>query len=88
MRHTAEQIVDAMLEGRVGDWLSGKWNDVKAVTGIGNDSFGMGKNTEKGWKPTYGNKQGYGPTGTTFITKPKAKPRAPETGPRTWDITP
>lgn len=85
MRQIAEQIVDALLERRVIDWVIGKVNDVKAFTGIGTDSMGLGKNTEKGWKPKYGKKPEYGPTGTIFITKPK--PRAPESGPRTWDIS-
>lgn len=65
------------LRGR----LSSAWNSFKAVTGIGHDEFGMGKNTEPGWKPKYG------PTGTTFISKPKPKARAPETGPKTWEIS-
>jgi len=83
MRQIAEQIVDAMLEGRVKDWLSDKWNSVKAVTGIGGDEFGLGKNTEPGWKPKYG------PTGTTFIQKKKPLRRPPpEPGEKTWDITP
>jgi hypothetical protein len=86
MRQIAEQIVDAMLEGRVKDWLSDKWNSVKAVTGIGGDEFGLGKNTEKGWKPKYGPVSS---GGTTFIKRPvRAKPRQDEPGPKTWDITP
>lgn len=47
----AERIVDTLLsEG----WFSDRWNDIKAATGIGHDSFGLGKNTEPGWKPSYG----------------------------------
>lgn len=85
MRKIAEQIVDSLIEGRVTDWLSDRWQDIKAVTGIGSDEFGMGKNTEKGWKPKYG------PTGTTFVRKPvKPKPRDRRFDDKTstWDITP
>jgi len=79
----ADQIVDAIIEGRVKDWLSDRWDAVKNVTGIGTDEFGMGKNTEKGWKPKYG------PISGTYAKRPvRAKPRQDEPGPKTWDITP
>ncbi|MGV0949126.1 MAG: hypothetical protein ACOYB3_00380 [Azonexus sp.] len=74
-----------MLEGRVKDWLSDRWNSVKAVTGIGGDEFGLGKNTEKGWKPKYGHTSGR--TGITKLTA-RSRPRQDEPGPKTWDITP
>lgn len=59
MRSTAQQIVEKLLDDIpldewMADWIKDKWNDVKAVTGIGSDEFGLGKNTEKGWKPKYG----------------------------------
>lgn len=75
---TAQKIVDDLIEGKVGDWFADKWNDVKVATGIGHDSFGMGK-PEKGFKPKY---------------KPgrNLPPRKPvtrsETGEHTWNITP
>lgn len=85
MRQLAEQIVDALVEGRVRDWLSDRWSDIKNVTGIGQDEFGLGKNTEKGWKPKYGPTSG----NTTFIKRPvKAKPRQEPPGEKTWEITP
>lgn len=55
MRKLAEQIVDGLIEGRVGDWFADKWNDIKVATGIGHDSFGLGK-ADKGFKPRYGGK--------------------------------
>lgn len=79
----AEQIVDAMLEGRVTDWLSDKWNDIKVVTGIGQDEYGMGK-PDKGFKPKYGPIRG----GTSVRRPVRAKPRQDEPGEKTWDITP
>jgi len=48
----AEHVVAALLDG----WLSDRWDDFKAFTGIGHDSFGLGKNTEPGWTPSYGRK--------------------------------
>jgi hypothetical protein len=47
----AEKIVDALLDE---GWFSDRWADLKAATGIGHDSFGLGKNTEPGWTPSYG----------------------------------
>jgi len=83
MRRISEQIVDAMLEGRVKDWLHDKWNDAKVATGIGHDMFGLGK-AEKGWTPKYGPIRGK----TPVANRPgKAKYRG-ATGGRTWDITP
>ena len=35
------------------NWFSDRWADIKAVTGVGQDSLGLGKNTEKGWRPKY-----------------------------------
>lgn len=48
---TAKQIVDGILDE---GWLSAGWEGIKRLTGLGHDSFGLGKNTEKGWKPKYG----------------------------------
>ena len=81
MRKTAEQIVDAMLEGRVKDWLSDKWQSVKVATGIGHDEFGMGK-PEKGFKPKYG------PVSATYTQKKTPVRRSPDTDQKTWSITP
>jgi hypothetical protein len=77
----ATKIVDAMLsEG----WFSDRWAGVKSVAGIGSDEYGLGKNTEKGWKPRYG------PSGTRFTHK-NDKPRrrtepSRDTGEKTWEI--
>lgn len=84
MRKIAEQIVDSLIEGKIGDWLSDRWNDVKVATGIGHDSFGLGK-ADKGFKPKYG------PTGTTFTRRPvqpKPRDRRYDEKTKTWDITP
>ena len=85
MRSVAQQIVEKLLDDRpvdegIKDWLSNKWNDVKAVTGIGTDEFGLGKNTEKGWKPKFNGKY----LGST--TKPKARRTPPPTGERVWEV--
>jgi hypothetical protein len=75
----AEQIVDDLLEGRVGEWFADKWNDVKVATGIGHDSFGLGK-AEKGFKPKYG---------SNFSGTARKKPIRREAGqPPVWKITP
>lgn len=72
---------DKPLDEGVRDWLRDKWNDVKAVTGIGSDEFGLGKNTEKGWKPRFDGRY----LGST--TKPKSKRNPPpETGEKVWTI--
>jgi hypothetical protein len=77
----AHTIVDALLDE---NWFSDRWQDVKAVTGIGQDSLGLGKNTERGWKPKYG------PTGTEFISKDqKPRRRVPppsDTGEKVWEL--
>jgi hypothetical protein len=79
MRHTAEKLVDALLEGRVTSWLSDLIQGAKNLTGIGHDSLGMGKNTEKGWKPKYG------PVGSAYA--PKKKPARPAgDGNKTWNL--
>ena len=81
MMKLAEQIVDALLEG----WFADRWNDVKVATGIGHDSFGMGRNTQRGWKPNY--KPGAKKSGdTTFIKRP-VKPHPRASGERTWELS-
>ena len=65
-------------------WFADRWYDIKDLTGIGQDSLGLGKNTEKGWKPKYGS------TGTTLMRKnSKLKRRiepSRDTGEKTWEI--
>lgn len=46
----AEKIVELLLDE---GWLSDRWNDVKRITSIGHDEYGLGKNTEKGWVPKH-----------------------------------
>jgi hypothetical protein len=78
MRQDAEQIVDRLLEK---NWLRNRWHDIKAVTGIGHDLTGLGKNVEKGWKPKFG-----GPTATNVKShklEVEPKPEEPE---KTWEI--
>ena len=76
----ATKMVDAMLsEG----WFADRWAGIKDLTGSGQDSLGLGKNTEKGWKPKYG------PSGTRFIhknEKPKRRIEPRDTGEKTWEI--
>jgi hypothetical protein len=74
----AEQIVDDLLEGKVGDWISNRWQDIKTATGIGHDQFGMGK-PEKGFKPKYG--------ATQRTPQRKSVRRAPDSE-KTWNVTP
>ena len=74
----AEQIVDDLLEGKVGDWIADRWQDIKTVTGIGHDEFGLGK-PDKGFKPKYG---------TTQLPPAKRKPSNRPPGEKTWNITP
>lgn len=55
---TAQDIVDHLLdmeldESRIADWVSDTTEFVKDKLGFGMDSFGLKKNTEKGWKPNY-----------------------------------
>ena len=64
-------------------WFADRWAGIKDLTGIGQDSLGLGKNTEKGWKPKYG------PSGTRFIhknEKPKRRIEPRDTGEKTWEI--
>jgi len=84
--NNAEKIVAVLLDGKVGDWLADRWDDVKHVAGefagIGRDDYGLGK-PEKGFKPKYG------PTGTTFIRRPKTTRRPPPEPPgneKTWTV--
>lgn len=75
---TAEKIVSALLgEGRVGEWFRDRWEDVKDVTGIGRDEFGMGK-AEKGFKPKFGPVKG--------SYKSRRVVPTPSIDPKTWDI--
>ena len=74
----AEKIVDALLEG----WWRDRWDDVKSITGIGHDSFGLGKNTEKGWKPKYGPVSG-APYKQKYNMRRKSVLPPPEEAP--WD---
>jgi hypothetical protein len=62
------------------NWFSDRWADIKAVTGIGSDSLGLGKNTEKGWKPRYGKSQAPAPK------KPVRRRPPGEGDTRTWEI--
>lgn len=83
MRSIARQIVEKLLDDRPVDegWLGDRWNDIKVATGIGHDEFGMGKNTEKGWRPKFRGKF----LGST--TKPKTRRTPPpQTGERTWEV--
>lgn len=50
--NTAEHVVNALLDGRVKDWVSDRWQDLRVATGIGHDEFGLGK-AEKGFKPRF-----------------------------------
>lgn len=45
----AHKIVDILLD-------EGWWDDLKTTLGFGQDSLGLGKNTEPGWTPSYGQK--------------------------------
>lgn len=76
---TAQQIVDELTEGRFRDFLSNAAEKVKDVTGIGRDEFGMGKNTEKGWKPKYAVNQ------TKKPVAPRKEIRS-ITGEKTWEL--
>jgi hypothetical protein len=78
---SAEKIVAALLDGKVRDWLSDKWNDIKVSTGIGHDSFGMGK-PSKGFKPRYGTKDG----ARLQKSDMRVQGRSPKSG-DTWDIS-
>lgn len=79
---TAEKIVSVLLgEGKVSDWLYGKWQDVKSITGVGHDSFGLGKNTEKGWKPKYGPV-----AGQPYKQKYKVRRKLPPKEDAPWDL--
>lgn len=78
---TAQQVVDELTEGRFRDFLSNAADRVKDLTGIGQDSFGLGKNTEKGWKPKYDGKR----VGTAPAAKRIIKRQEPP-GEKTWDI--
>ena len=72
----------AAQRGGIRDRMSNAWDRIKGAVGAGRDMFGLGSNTEPGWKPNYG------PAGTTYTSKPRLRSRPPETGPKTWDITP
>jgi len=50
VKSLAQEVVDVLLDE---NWFSDRWADVKELTGLGQDSMGLGKNTEKGWKPSY-----------------------------------
>lgn len=77
MRERAEQIVDALIEG----WFRDRWNDVKSATGIGHDNDGLGKNTEKGWKPRY---NGNLPDRRPPVRRRPPPPSGP--GEKTWNL--
>lgn len=70
-----------MHEG-LGSKLASLWNTFKATTGIGHDEYGLGKNTEKGWKPKFDP-----PSVKEIIRKNRRRKQPPPEDPKTWDIS-
>jgi hypothetical protein len=77
VKQLAEKIVDALLEG----WLRDRWEDVKELTGIGYDEYGLGKNVEKGWKPKFRGQVSPLRQNTRVRRRPPGAP-----GDKTWEI--
>ena len=82
MRELAENIVDALLEGRVTDWLKDRWGDVKYFTGIGYDEYGMGK-PEKGFKPKFRSQVG---SHMPDLRRPTRYTSPKSSGEKTWKV--
>ena len=84
--YSAERVVNALLDGKVGDWLADKWDTFKnvssEVTGIGRDEFGMGK-ADKGFKPNYGSRNL--PPARRGKRPPYRPPQNPNE-PKVWEI--
>jgi hypothetical protein len=84
VKDLAHKIVDTMLDE---NWFRDRWEDVKAATGIGSDTTGLGKNTEKGWKPSYARSRSPAPKQSERVRKARTRQGTPSQGDtKVWEL--